>query len=225
MVHCGQEGAGGEQFLTYSTSTPHARTQGTGLPGPVVPPARSSLIRSGSGREGRKVPATGGKRPLLSGGGTDHDEDMLSPREILRRFRPAGAPGAAAPAGVPADRQAERERELLPVLALLEEAEQEAERIRQDGHVEAAARHRAGQDRADAVVANAQARAGSVRAGAAAAARADVVVELGRAVTAAQEAAEQTKERARARMPRLVDQAVALALAALDDPPDPQAGR
>ena len=40
---------------------------------------------------------------------------MPSARDMLQRFRPIGTPGAAAPAGVPADRAAELGRELQPV--------------------------------------------------------------------------------------------------------------
>ena len=42
---------------------------------------------------------------------------MASARDLLERFRPAGTPGAAAPAGVPYDRGAALEDELRPVLA------------------------------------------------------------------------------------------------------------
>ena len=68
--------------------------------------------------------------------------------DILRRFRPAVAPGPAAPAGVPADRVAEAEAELAVVFAalaptvaeatrLVEEATTEAERRRHAAHQEA----------------------------------------------------------------------------------------
>ena len=51
-------------------------------------------------------------------------------RNFLSRFRPAGTPGAPMRGGVPADRVAEREAELQPVLELLEETRTQAERIR-----------------------------------------------------------------------------------------------
>ncbi|WP_330180126.1 hypothetical protein OHB26_27395 [Nocardia sp. NBC_01503] len=71
-------------------------------------------------------------------------------RDFLDRFRPAGAPGAAAPRGVPADRAAELTAELTPLLARLDRvqaaieyehdtATQRAERIREAGHREAVA--------------------------------------------------------------------------------------
>jgi V/A-type H+/Na+-transporting ATPase subunit D len=49
---------------------------------------------------------------------------MASARDLLERFRPAGTPGAAAPAGVPYDRGAALEDELRPVLALLSPTEE-----------------------------------------------------------------------------------------------------
>lgn len=69
--------------------------------------------------------------------------------DFLNRFRPAGAPGAASRAGVPADRAAELSAELEPVLAMLAatdgecarlvaEAEQEAGRIAADARDQAA---------------------------------------------------------------------------------------
>ncbi len=54
---------------------------------------------------------------------------MPQARDFLDRFRPAGAPGAASRAGVPADRAAELARELEPVLALLAGTDAECGRI------------------------------------------------------------------------------------------------
>ena len=82
-------------------------------------------------------------------------------RDLLERFRPAGAPGAATPAGVPSDRSAALSDELGPVLAMLADTEQECARIRREGddlaarvRADAAARAAAtlagGRDRADA---------------------------------------------------------------------------
>ncbi|WP_225728964.1 MULTISPECIES: hypothetical protein [unclassified Nocardia] len=53
-------------------------------------------------------------------------------QDFLDRFRPAGAPGSAVPRGIPADRPAEAAAELLPVLALLDDAQDRADRIRRD---------------------------------------------------------------------------------------------
>ena len=55
---------------------------------------------------------------------------MPSARDLLQRFRPIGTPGAAAPAGVPADRGAEAIRELQPVFDELATTVEEVTRIR-----------------------------------------------------------------------------------------------
>ncbi len=53
---------------------------------------------------------------------------MSQARDFLGRFRPAGAPGSAARAGVPADRARELAAELEPVLTLLDGTYAECER-------------------------------------------------------------------------------------------------
>ncbi|KAE8765526.1 hypothetical protein, partial [Georgenia thermotolerans] len=67
---------------------------------------------------------------------------MPRARDILQRFRPAGTPGAAAPAGVPADRVTEMAAELEPVLARLAEAQAEADQVRAAARQEAERRRR-----------------------------------------------------------------------------------
>lgn len=57
--------------------------------------------------------------------------------DYLRRFRPVGTPGAAAPAGVPSDVDAEQAAELAPVFAALEGTREEAARIRSEAEQEA----------------------------------------------------------------------------------------
>ncbi len=52
-------------------------------------------------------------------------------RNFLDRFRPAGTPGAAGRPGIPADRSADAAAELTAVLALLDDAQEEAARTRQ----------------------------------------------------------------------------------------------
>ena len=52
-------------------------------------------------------------------------------QNILDRFRPAGTPGAAGRPGIPADRSADAAAELTAVLALLDDAQEEAARTRQ----------------------------------------------------------------------------------------------
>lgn len=137
-------------------------------------------------------------------------------REFLERFRPVSVPGAAARPGVPADRVAETSAELAPVLALLDEAADQAERIRAGGRHRAERLRRQARQDAEAVVADAVARAEAVRADAAAHARAAAEAECRRVAQAAQEGAARVRSRARQRMPRYVERAVALAWAAVD---------
>jgi hypothetical protein len=63
---------------------------------------------------------------------------MAQWRDFLGRFRPAAAPGAASPRGVPADRAAAAATELEPLFALLDDIDAEAERIRRDAAAQAA---------------------------------------------------------------------------------------
>ena len=84
---------------------------------------------------------------------------MTQTRDFLDRFRPAGAPGGAARAGVPADRVRELAAEVGPVLALLDdvhaecdqilgEARREAARVAAQAHTEVMRIERDGQRRA-----------------------------------------------------------------------------
>jgi regulator of protease activity HflC (stomatin/prohibitin superfamily) len=93
---------------------------------------------------------------------------MPRARDLLARFRPVGAPGAATPPGVPADRRADRERELRPVFEQLEATEAEAAHIRAEGSAAAAAAGAAADDQAAAIVAAAHRQADAYRANAAA---------------------------------------------------------
>lgn len=81
---------------------------------------------------------------------------MPSTRDLLQRFRPAGAPGAATATGVPADRSHERDTELAGVFALLEETVAQAEAVR--GAVTTQARQRRDRAREQALAKVAQAR-------------------------------------------------------------------
>jgi hypothetical protein len=88
--------------------------------------------------------------------------------DFLNRFRPAGAPGAASRAGVPADRAAELWAELDPVLAMLAATDAECARLvaeaeREAGRIAAEAR-----DQAAGIAADAERLADDARAAAAA---------------------------------------------------------
>lgn len=96
---------------------------------------------------------------------------MPSARDLLQRFRPAGAPGPATATGVPADRVEERASELDPLFRLLEDAVAEAARIRSEADAEAERRREQARDQAVARVAAARLGADSIRADALAAAQ------------------------------------------------------
>lgn len=92
-------------------------------------------------------------------------------RDVLQRFRPSGAPGAATAAGVPVDRAHELAAELEPVFALLAETERECAVVRDRARlVEAGIRARDA-ERARGVLAAGRARVEAQRAEAAARSR------------------------------------------------------
>lgn len=88
---------------------------------------------------------------------------MPQPREFLERFRPAGAPGAAARAGVPADRFREFANELAPVLALLDGTDAECGRIIAQARAQAQQVTDAAGAQASAIAADADQRASAAR--------------------------------------------------------------
>lgn len=95
---------------------------------------------------------------------------MPGVREFLLRLRPAGAPGAPAAAGVPADPRARASDELDPVFAALRPALMECGRLRSDAEMQAAETIAAAKERARTMRAKAD--------GAAAAERAQVAADL-----------------------------------------------
>lgn len=111
-------------------------------------------------------------------------------RDVLLRFRPSGAPGAATAAGVPVDRANEVAAELEPVFGLLAETERECARILEDAVAESAGIRARDTARARAVLASGQALVESERRSAATRSRgaggvgADAVAAAGRAGSA-----------------------------------------
>lgn len=99
---------------------------------------------------------------------------MPSARDLLQRFRPAGAPGPASATGVPADRVAERTAELEPVFESLRSTTAEVARIRQEAVVEAERRREQAREQAVARVADARLEADAIRATTLAEAQRDV---------------------------------------------------
>lgn len=144
---------------------------------------------------------------------------MPAVRELLERFRPAGAPGRAGAAGVPADREKLAADELAPVFAALAEVERECDRIRQEAADAAAARRTDAAASARATVARARSEAAGIRAAAAARVREDIAAEL--AELSGRTAAEVSEVRRRnvRRQPQLLSMVVERVrddLAALD---------
>jgi vacuolar-type H+-ATPase subunit H len=137
-------------------------------------------------------------------------------RGFLDRFRPAGAPGAAARAGVPADRARELAVEVEPVLALLdgthaeceqiiEAARQEADRIAAAAHAETA---RIGQEAERLARIARDEAAGEILARARA--------EASEAEAGADQQVLQIRRLAKHRLPELVNTAVGLVQAGLE---------
>ena len=129
-------------------------------------------------------------------------------RDLLYRFRPAGAPGPASAAAVPADRAADRAAELAPVFALLAETETRCASLREDAAREAQGRRGRALDTARSLVADAEARAPSERADAAARVAAAAAGESAATIGAAQVEAERLLDRAADRTPAWVTRVV-----------------
>jgi cell division septum initiation protein DivIVA len=85
-------------------------------------------------------------------------------QNVLDRFRPAGTPGAAGRPGIPADRSADAAAELTAMLALLDDAQEEAARTRHVATERAQEICRAAHRQAAELVAKARDDAESVRA-------------------------------------------------------------
>jgi hypothetical protein len=136
---------------------------------------------------------------------------VLSIRELLSRFRPAGAPGAAGRAAVPADRLAEHSAELAAIFDLLAATHAEAARIRTAAAVAAERRNREANEEALRIVAAARARADAERAAAFAAARADAETAGGALVDQARRDADEIRQRVDRRLAEYVARLVAVA--------------
>jgi hypothetical protein len=111
---------------------------------------------------------------------------MPRARDFLARFRPVGTPGAAAPAGVPADRVVEATAELEPLFAMLANTEVRAESIRASADQRIAESHRLAAERAAEVIAQARLRADAERANASAKAGAVADQEAAQELAAAE---------------------------------------
>lgn len=130
-------------------------------------------------------------------------------RDFLDRFRPAGAPGAAARAGVPVDRAGELAAEVVPVLTLLDDTRTECERIVARARRDAAAIMAEARAEAAAISADGDQRAQAVRHEAARQVTVAAATAAAAMVADAEQEAIRIRARAGQRMPRLVGAALA----------------
>ena len=136
---------------------------------------------------------------------------------MLHSFRPAGAPGAAGAAGVPADRGADLAAELEPVFALLAGTERECAGIAaRAGQTAANVRAREA-ERARGTIAAARARMDAERAAAVAQMRPNAVEKSTAAAVAAQREAAEIRRHAGEHMGFYVDLVVAAVGRLIDD--------
>ncbi|HEV7187340.1 MAG TPA: hypothetical protein VGN28_05545 [Blastococcus sp.] len=135
---------------------------------------------------------------------------MPSARELLQRFRPVGTPGAAAPAGVPADRATELSRELQPVFDELATTTEEVGRIRAAAAEQARVRRDGAAEEARRIVQTARLQAEAERADTAARILRRAEQETATAMADASRQAADITGRARARsagyIQRIVDE-------------------
>ena len=137
---------------------------------------------------------------------------MPSSRGFLDRFRSSGTPGAAAGAGVPADRIAERDVELASVFSQIDDTEATASRIRTDaGQRAQAIRDEAAAERRR-VLATARRDAEVERREAAARIAERSEHETAETLAAAQHEADAIREHAATALPAYTDRVVALVL-------------
>lgn len=130
-------------------------------------------------------------------------------RDLLSRFRAAGAPGAPGAAGMPVDRRAGVAVELEPVFAALAETTAECERLRAGSAAEAQRCLAEAGERAAAIVAQAQGAVQAERAAAMSRMRRRAETELAAIEDESRAAAEEIARRAASQLPVLVDEVVA----------------
>jgi hypothetical protein len=127
-----------------------------------------------------------------------------SVRDFLDRFRPAGAPGAASAAGVPADRRATAAAELEPIFAALGEVDDACARLRREAVAGGARLEAETAERCRALVAGARTDAEAERAAEAAKLRERAAAEARLVMTQAEEGADEVRRSAVERRPRLL---------------------
>jgi vacuolar-type H+-ATPase subunit H len=140
---------------------------------------------------------------------------MASARDLLQRFRPAGTPGAAAPAGVPYDRGAALEDELRPVLAMLSPTEERCAAQVREAHAHAEQIRADASVRGAALLAQARLRAEDARTEAAEELQHRNDEEAAAEVERAARTAGEVRARARHRLPELTARVLAATRAAM----------
>lgn len=126
-------------------------------------------------------------------------------RDLLYRLRPSGAPGAANPPGVPADRAREAADELAPVFALLEPVEAECRRIVAAAQQDAESQRAHDREAARDLLASAQARVPVEREAARARARRSAEERVAAAAGRGKASADQVRRQSEEQMPHYVD--------------------
>lgn len=132
---------------------------------------------------------------------------------LLRRFLPAGAPGPAGLAGVPADRAADAAAELAPVFAALAATESRCDEALEQGRRDAAETARRGAERVGGIAASAERRAAVERVDAVARARRTADEQAAAELTAAHAAADRLRADAGLRLPDQVARITAVVTA------------
>ena len=133
---------------------------------------------------------------------------MPALRDFLSRFRPAGSPGSAARAGVPADRSRELEAELSPVLAVIDSTDADRKRIIAQARRDAEQIVAKARAEAAVIAADAGRRAEAAREEAVRQVMARAQDEAAGVVADAMRQAARTRQLADERMPALVSRAV-----------------
>ena len=149
---------------------------------------------------------------------------MAQLHDFLDRFRPAGAPGAAGRAAVPADRARQLDAELLPVLARLDGTDARCAGIIAQARDDAEQIVAAARAEAAALLSEAGQRAAAARADAVQHAVAAARADAAGAVASAREQARQVTELAGQRIPALAGRAVELVWHAGSGNPGPADG-
>ena len=129
-------------------------------------------------------------------------------RDLLDRFRPAGAPGPATIAGVPDDRPASVAAELEPVFAALAPVVARCTAIRLDAAADAQGRQRDAAQKVSAIIARAHVDAEAERASSAARRRRDAEASVNQAMHRATAEADDIRRRGDAGRPELVARAL-----------------